>query len=372
MLLVGASVTWDSNPQRLSSSEDPQAALGTPEKSDRITAAYVALRFDRSQAQQRLLLEVSKSAVRYDNLSYLDFEPLSYSAAWVWSLGPRLGGTLAATRTEAQVNYADFNNVSQRNVRTSENYGLSVDADLSGGWHLVGAATQEKQKNEVTFVEQGSYEANGGSAGVKYVTAAGNSLTAQVRGLDGQYLGQALQPVALLDTGFRRLERELLAAWKFAPKSSLGARLAQIDYRSDNFRERDFSGTAARAAVAWTPTAKLSLNLAAGRDVGPWEADYASYRVDEGLSVAPAWQIGARTVVRASFERIESDHRNPIPAYSGEPRDDSLRRVLLAVDWQPRRGLSVNASLQRERRTSSRPLEDYERRIATLGASLTF
>ena len=128
MALIGSSVTWDNNVFHLPSSVDPQALLGKPTKSDRISATYAGLRVDKPYAQQRFLLELTETAYRYDNFSFLDFNALQYQGSWQWHFTPRVSGTLAADRTEALVNYTDFRDPSTRNVRTVDNRLLSVDA----------------------------------------------------------------------------------------------------------------------------------------------------------------------------------------------------------------------------------------------------
>jgi len=57
-----------------------------------------------------------------------------------------VSGTLAAERTEALVNYTDFRDPTQRNVRTVQNRSFSVDAWLFGGWHLLGARGSRRRR----------------------------------------------------------------------------------------------------------------------------------------------------------------------------------------------------------------------------------
>jgi hypothetical protein len=50
----------------------------------------------------------------------------------------------------------------------------------------------------------------------------------------------------------------------------------------------------------------------------------------------------------------------------------AVRAAVIAVDWKAWRNLSLSASLERARRTSSDPAENFEARLATLSASLLF
>jgi exopolysaccharide biosynthesis operon protein EpsL len=363
MGVVGTSETWDSNLFRLNDSAGPRA--------DRYNATYVGLRVDKPYAQQRLLLDVTETAYHYKNFSNLNFNALQYRGAWQWTFTPRVSGTLSAERSQSLVNYADFRSTTQRNLRTSENQQASIDALLFGGWHLVGAAFHQSSRAEITF-QVPSYRATGAEGGIKYFFLSGNSAALNFRSTHGSYIDQPLDPVALLDDGFKRSETELLASWTASGHSSFDGRLAWVDYRSNHFSQRDFSGAAGRLTWRWAPSAKLSFNFGAAQDLYPWQDSSASYRVDRRLSVGPTWQAGPRTAIRLSLEQASSDYRQPLPGFAGPQRHDTTRVALLGWDWRAWRNLSVNASVQRTRRSSSDAAFAFHDTVTTLGASLMF
>jgi exopolysaccharide biosynthesis operon protein EpsL len=372
MLRFGGSVAWDSNVFRLPDSVDAQTPAGRSGKSDRITNAYVGLRIDQPYAQQRFVLDISETAYRYANFSYLDFDALQYQGAWLWQLGPRVSGSLAADRSQSLVRYTDFRDTSQRNVRTVENRLLSVNDRVFGGWHLVGGLRQQERKYSVPFPQEGSYQARGSEAGVFYLAPSGNSATFTLRWLDADVTDRALDPVALLDSGFRRSESELSAIWAVTGRSTLQGRLARVDYRSNHFSQRDFSGNTARLEYRWAPSAKLTVNLGAARDLEPWTDNAASYRVGDRLSLAPAWQVGPRTVLRAAVERLTSDFRGSLPGFASAARRDVFSSAQLALHWTALRNFTVNASLMRYRQASTDPTAAFEGDLASVGASLAF
>jgi len=372
MVVVGSSLTWDSNVFRLPDSADPQAQLGRSSKSDRISTTYAGLRVDKQYAQQRFLLDATVTAIRYRAFSYLDFDPVEYRGEWQWHLTPRVSGALGADRSQALANYGDFRNASQRNVLINENRRLSVDGWLFGGWHLLGGLRQREINYSVPFPQVGSFRETAGEAGLKYLAGTAASLTVNFRSTSGHYTDRVLDPVALLDDGFTRSESELLATWIVTGKSTLDARLARVDYRSNHFAERSFSGTAATLGHRWAATGKLSVNLAFSRELQPWEDSSASYRVDQRLSLGPLWQMTDRTALRLSLGREARDYRNPVAGFTGTTRRDTLRSAQIALDWRLLRNLSVNASLQRQRQTSTDPAFEFEAGVATLGASLKF
>ena len=364
MLVVGGNVTWDDNLFRVPHTQ--------PVQSDRISSAYVGVRVDKPYGQQRLLFNVTETAYRYQKLSYLDFEALDYRGAWQWRLGPRVSGVLSADRSEAQVNYADTTDTSQRNLRTTQNQRFSVDGWVSGGWHLVASALRREQRDSVPTVQQANYQEAGAEGGVRFDAGSGSSLTFYVRSLDGEYIGQVADPVNFIDDGFKRDETELLATWAISGKTNLQGRLAYVDYRSNEFVQRDFSGTAGDITLLWTPAAALRIGVTASRRLEPWRDTTASYRVEDRLTLAPVWQVGAKTSVRMSLDLAASDYFNPVVATTGPLREDTLRSVLLGADWVPARNLLLSATLQREERNSNDAAFDYRATVAKISASLAF
>lgn len=361
MLRVGASHTWDSNIFHA-----PQASA------ERIGVAYAGVSVDKAYAQQRFYLDATETASRYQNFSHLDFDALNYRGAWEWRLGPRIGGALSAARAEALADYSEFRNPGVLNVRTTETFLAAADAWLFGGWHVTGGLTGMRDRYTVPVPERGSYRASGGEAGVKWVARSENWVALNLRALDGRYVDRPLDPVALLDDGFRRRETEALALWRFGGKSSVEARAAWIDYRSNNFSARDFSAPAARLRYVWNALAKLSFSAQLGREPEPWADAGASQRVEKRVALGAAWQPTARTTLRLDAIRGESDFRDPPPGFTGAPRHDTQRSAQLEVEWRALRNLSLRAAAQRYRQSSTDPAANYRGSQASAGLSFLF
>jgi exopolysaccharide biosynthesis operon protein EpsL len=361
MARVGGSLSYDSNLFR-----SPDA------RSERYATAYAGLSIDKAYAQQRIRLDITETAYRYDNFSYLDFDALNYLGAWDWQLGPRIGGTLSATRVQSLVDYSEFRRPGELNVRTTENFALGADAWLVGGWHLTGALSRVQNHYSVPFPQEGSYQADGREAGVRWVARSANWLAFNLRSLDGRYVDRPLDPVAQLDDGFRRTETEALAAWRLTGKSSFEGRAAWIDYRSDNFSARDFSGPAGRLRYLWQTSPKLGLTIGFAREIEPWAAANASYRVDQRLSLGAAWQAAARATLRLEARRGESDFRAPLPGFTGTPRHDKEGSVQFNAEWRALRNLILNAGAQRYRQSSNDPAANFHGGQVTAGASFLF
>lgn len=361
---AGVSEAWDSNLFRLPSSLDVQA--------DRWTTAFIGLSLDKQYSQQELRLNVTQSAVRYNKFSYLNFNPFEYDGAWSWHLSPHLSGTLTGVRTQALNNYADYRNPSLRNLRTSNNWALNLDGWISGGWHLLGGATYDKVTNSQTFVQQGSYRANGANAGIKYVAASGSYVSLVHSRYNAQYPDQPLDPVLLLDTGYIQDYSELLASWILTGKSTLIGRVGWIDRRNDNFSQRDYSGAVGGLTYQWALSDQLRLDVLASRDLVVWTDSFASYTVNDRIALAPTWQISAKTSVHANVGYTSVDFRGPVVPLAGPQRHDHITDALVGASWSPLRSLTLTASFAYQHRNSTDAFQQYDDRIGTIGAALQF
>ena len=371
-LQAGGGVTWDSNPFLLSSSVDPQAQLGTSDKSDTITSAFVGVNIDKLYSLQHFYLDATETTYRHSNFSLLNFDAFQYRGGWDWRLGTRLSGTLSADRSQALVNYADFRNTTQRNVVTTEHRLASLDGWVSGGWHALLAATQVVSENSVPFIQQGSYRLTGGDGGIKYLAQSGSSVELHAASANGDYLDQPLDPVNLIDDGFRRTESYVKASLPFSAKSTLDGRLGWVDYRNNHFGQRDFSGTVGTLGYLWRPTERLSFTLLASRDRVPYVADTSSYVVNDTVSLAPSWTLSPKTALIFTLSQTASDFGGAVVTSSAPLRHDDLSSAQLALKWTPLRSVTVNASLRHLRQSSNTAGFDYKDDIASVNASVLF
>jgi len=369
---AGGGVTWDSNPFLLSSSVDPQVQLGTSSKSDTVTSAFAGISIDKVYSLQHFYLDATETTYRHDNFSYLDFDAFQYRGGWDWRLGKRLSGTLSAERRQALVDYAVFRDTARRNVVTTERRLASLDGWVSGGWHVLLAATQDVARNSVPFQQVASYRLTGGDAGVRYLAQSGSSIEFHAASSNADYLDQPVDPVRLIDDGYRRTERYVLASLSISAKSTLGGRLGWVDYKNNHFAQRNFSGTIGTLGYLWRPTDRLSMALSASRDRTPFVADTSSYVVNDTVSFAPSWRLSPKTALTFTLSQTGSDYDGPVVASAAPLHHDDLSSAELALNWTPLRGVTVNASLRHQRRTSNTAGFDFKDDIASVNASVLF
>jgi len=360
-VLLDGSVTSDSNLFRR-----PDAFA----QSDTITTGKLGFRFDKPYGQQHFQLEVAKTLSRYEKFKYLDFDALNYNGAWQWHFGPRISGKLSASRTESLAPFEDALGT-QRNIRITQNQAFDLDAQISGGWHLLLGTAQNDQKSEQSTVVNRTpdFRSTSGNAGIKYQTKAGNAITARWQSTEGEYINN---PVGALNSDYTENLSEIDAEWKISGTSTIKAKLGWLERDNADFTRRSFSGPSSSLNYSWTPTGKLGLTLSAARKVSPLQVVGASFKEDSTLTISPTWRTSDKTNAFLTYSYQTSADQN-----SGAPlvtplREDVTQTLTVGVGWSAMRKLKINASIQQLQRTSNLGVIDYDVTLARVSAALTF
>ena len=351
-------------------------------QSDTLTSTSLGLNFNKPYGLQRFYADATVIDYRYRNNDYLDYQAKNYDLGWAWSLTPRLHGLLAADRTEIQNSFVDYSAATPaqaKNVRRSENTRFNAEWEATGGWRAVAGVSRITQVNSQTFLQQSSYELNSGELGVKYVWPAGNYVQVLRREGEGAYKDRRLVSFAQIpapfnsqvDTGFRQNETEAILYAPLTGQSTVTARLARQERLHDHFPDRDYAATVGRVDYAWLPTGKLSLKAALRRDVAAYQDYFSSYYLADAVSLEPAWEIAAHTVLRLKYDWEKRHYKGAI--FPGLPqREDTLQSARLAVDWLPAGWVNLSAGIQRDSRTSSQSYRDFRSNMVTLNAQFSF
>jgi exopolysaccharide biosynthesis operon protein EpsL len=371
---VGANLRHEDNLFRLpSGSPPPNPGSGnSASKSDLLSTVYAGIRVDKAYGLQRFQLDVTATQYRYRDNDYLNFSAVDYRGAWLWSVSPRLTGTVSADKTSELTSYANLENTTIRNKRTIENQRVTADWLVDGGWHMVGGVWHQRSvgKNSATTAT-GDFDQDTAEAGVRYVAANNNSIAAVHRESRGDYLGRSLDTANVLDTGYKQSENELRGLMQVTGNSFLDARLGWVDRNHDNFSQRDFSGAVGALSYRWTPTGKLRFTLLAGRDLVAYQESADSYYVSNYAGMMPEWLLTDKTTIRLKLDVAQNTYHGAVVPVTSM-RDDTVRTAQLGVNWRPARTINVDGYLTHEQRSSNQTGLDYRANVASVTAALLF
>jgi exopolysaccharide biosynthesis operon protein EpsL len=370
-VIVGASIRHESNLFRLAPSVDPLRVVGRSQRSDWLYNTYAGIRIDKPYSLQRFQLDATVTDHRYDAFSYLDYTQKEYRAAWLWSLTPRLTGLISSEQQQFAASFADFRVFTARNIQTNTIHRANADWWVAGSWHALGGVSQTRSKNTANFTAVGDYTLDTVHGGVKYQNAAGNSITFEHRQSRGEYNGRALDPVSVLDTGFRQTETDALVRWQLTGHSSVSGRLGYLERTYNNFSPRNYSGAVGRVTYLWTPTGKLSFNVATGRDMYTFQEAGNSFYVLNYLTFTPAWALTAKTTLRLKLDISQRNFRGPVVP-TAILREETIRSAQLSADWAVTRSAVVSGFLMVDDRSSNISAFEYRANSAGVTAQVKF
>ena len=310
---------------------------------------------------------------KYDTNTYLNHTSKNYRAEWDWVLGSQLHGVLLLERAEALSSFSSFAIGNLRNIQTVDTKQVLAELDVFGGWSVVGGLTETTLKNSASnFTLDSDALVLTPEIGLRYRFPSGTTITLSHRSSDGEYTSrQTPDLILLLDTGYKETENSLAVNWPVSGKSTINARVAQVERHYDNLSERNYDGTRLQIDYALKATSKITVNVAYRQDMVPYTDTRSSYYLARTLGVAPLWQITPKLALRLNLSRERRDFRGAAPGGTLRPEETVTLRGL-TMDWSPIDMIRLSASHQRESRDSPNQAESFDANVSQISANLRF
>lgn len=362
----------DNNLFRLPAGANVLALTGRTRASEQISVYGAGLSYRGSHSLQRFELDLALRENRYQHFSYLNFTAGNYNAAWRWSLTPRTHGSLSHEHSEALNSFADYQNFGSSNKRTITHTRFDATHELSGPWRVVGGLSQQRQTNQQALSTEGDYSARAADVGVRYVFASGSSFTYSHKNTSASYLNRTLPSAGLLDDGYDQRDDELRAHWIITGKSTLDANAGHIRRTHPNYPQRNYSGVNANVNLRYSFSGKAALVAGLQRELSSYQSSSANYTQTDRFSLGPAWQIAPKTVLRLNLQFAQRDYLGTPTGAVANPRHDTLRDAILALEWKPRNALTISTALQDARRSSNLAGLDYKASLITVTAQYAY
>ncbi len=369
---VSESFVRDSNLFRLPAGVTPaQLGLSADSRADRVRTDTVGLKLNKFYAMQRFSANASIANYRFSSFHFLDHVAKNIDGRWDWALTPELNGALGAGRKQTLNSFADYQSY-VRNVRTADNLRASAEYGVRGPWRVLGAFEDVKVADSVPQTQTWNTRTHAVEGGVKHVSSGGNAFGYVLRRNLVTWPGRPLDPVGQYDNQARQTDHEFVLELQPGGKTRTKGIVTRVTRKHAAMAARDYSGTAGRLEIGWTPTAALRLDLLARREYASWWDSAASYTVTDSLLFAPVWRISPKLALRGRVEQSNRDFHGPIQPLSGARRHDVSRTGMLALDWAPWRSVALSVSWQLDRRRSTLEGLDYRDTIAGVAAQLNF
>lgn len=342
------------------------------EASDHYGVLAAGLTADWRPGRQRVLASASRSWVRFDEYTSLDYEGSDYQLKWDWRLGNRLSGQAGATQTVSQTSFADWYTLDAfNNELTQETRFVSADWQFHPRWSVGIGAAETTAENSREVRAPLDYENDSLAVTLGYTTPKGSKVRLQLREIDGEYPNR---PLGYLDREYTQTEANVLGDWNVGGKLIAHARVGYVRRENETVSQRDFSGMAGRVSADYALTGRTLVSGAAYREIANSDDFNASYQLSTGARLAARWAATSKLSVRASAGYENRDFRGETGlALPGVlRREEDTVSGALSVGYAPIRPLSFEAGLQAGRRDSNLTLSDYSFRSVFAGVRADF
>jgi len=367
---------YDSNLFRLAETQFDLAPSDL--RDDRYSILSAGINVDWKPGRQQIVANATKTWIRYDQNSRLDFDGDDTQATWNWRLGNRLSGNLGAAKSTSQSSFEDVGVVNNQVDR--ERYYGRAEWEFHPRWRIGGGVEEIDNTNSALTQRSQDFQQQAYDVVLGYRTPKGGNLRLQVRRIDAdfptlQILGVNIFPpiVAVADNSFKQDEYNLLGDWRVSGKLTLRGQAGWVDRQYEsvlkgNFNgfspvlvpRPDFSGFVGRVSGDWYATGKTLLSASLYREPGGAQDINASSVLKKGASVKGVWLVREkwRLNAGASFENRE---------FTGDPggallpqRNDDTVDTSLSLTYTPIQAVSLDVGVRAGRRDSNFSAEDYE------------
>lgn len=369
---IGEGFAHDDNLFRLPAGVDPATlGLGKSARGDNIRTDTLSLTADKSYSLQHFHLGASYNNFHFSNYGFLNYNTKNVDGRWNWSLTPNITGVIGAERVQSFNNFADYQNY-VRSVRTTDNLHANAEFGSIGALRFVAGVAESKSSSSTLVQQDGDTRTRSAQAGLRYVSAAENSIGYLFRENKVEWTKRGLDPINLYDTDARQTDHELNALWHIASQATLDGAIAHINRHHDTFGVRDYSGTNGRLNINWMPETRVRVVFGARRDYASWWTSTASYTVTDTFNIIPTWQFSEKITLRGRIEQSKRNFFGPVVATTQDDRHDKLNTAQIGLDWTPDRSLVIGTAVEKSRRSTNAPGLDFTDTTTSINAKVLF
>jgi exopolysaccharide biosynthesis operon protein EpsL len=359
-LKVFGGINYDSNLFRLSDQVDPQAVIGSSDKSDIIYQLGAVGRYELTQSRQKFIAEANVTEYKYQNFDNLDNTSNNLLGEWQWQVGNDWNGDLGVGHRRFLESFSNFQEnvrdmVNQDRIFGTANYLLHshLKFTVDANWYDTEHGDQGRQAL--------NYKLNNTAFTVRWVTPALNSVGLQYRNTDARYPNSEIIGTTLVQNDYTEDEYSVVAHWRLGGVSEAIARIGYTERKFEQAPDRNLSEPTWRLIYLWRPTGKTALELSTWREIAEFQDLTANYARLTGISVVPTWSVAPKVVLRGKISLQTWNYvGNPAGSTVANNREDKDRLYQVSALWTPLKLTELTLTVESGRRTSNQAFADYK------------
>jgi exopolysaccharide biosynthesis operon protein EpsL len=367
---VNASVNYDDNVYRFSSSERARQFLGSTDTSDVVKQVGLGVNVNLRLSRQLINLSSSINKNSYDRFKSLDNTGKSNALRWNWQLGSDLNGQVGISEQQA---ISGFNETrtQDRNLTTTNQKFANLNWNFIPDWSL--RVNREKntfendtESNKVLDREDEVFE-----AGINYQNQLNTNLGLAYRVVDSSYPNRFGFLLNTFGKESTLKESIFTVAWAPTTKTRISTRLSKVTLERESANVDGFSGVNQRWIIDHALTGKINLNMSAYKNISQVDDVLSSFVDITGFSFNPSWSITSKLLLRPGFNYEERSYIGTSSnTLNNEDRLDETEDASLGLVYLPTFKTSVQLLYRGEKRTSNLANAGY--RFNSLNLSVNY
>ncbi|MDX8123682.1 hypothetical protein SKZ59_18020 [Janthinobacterium sp. GMG2] len=345
---IATSYSYDDNLFRL-----PDNSPGFDgSRSDTSRQLQVGLLFNRPIGRQLLTGQVKWSRVSFDHFDQLNYSGKDYLADLEWHIANHLEGHVGVSYAQTLTPFNDLR-TTDRNLRVVQREYANGAWRFHPSWRVRAGFTRERYSYDAVAQRYANRREDATELGVDYLAPSDSRIGLQLRHLKGSYPNRSDPIFSNIEHGYEQDEIKANIYWRFSGVTQIQLLGGWVKRKNEVFSGRDSSGANGRLIVYWAPLGKVRFTGSLWHEFAAVENSLISSSLNNGASLAAAWDVSAKVRVDAQVRREKRD----FSAASGLtlPGDvsDTTRTASLGVTYSPKQNIQLGISAFRDARSGA-------------------
>ncbi len=303
----------------------------------------------RPIGRQVLTGQLKWSRVYFDHFDQLDYTGKDYLADLEWHIANHLEGHVGGSYSQTLTPFSDLQST-DRNLRTIRREYVNGGWRFHPSWRVRGGISRDKYTYDSSAQKISDRQEDAVELGFDYLPASESRIGIQLRHLKGEYPNRANLAGLGVDQGYEQDEVKANVYWRVSGITQVQLLGGWVKRKNKIFSGRDASGANGRVTVYWAPLGKVRFTGSVWHEFAAVENSLISSSLNNGASLAAAWDVSAKVRMDAQVRREKRD----FSAASGLvlPIDvkDTTKTASIGLTYAPRPNIQLGVSAFRDER----------------------
>ena len=366
---ISTSYSYDDNLFRI----DDKAPGFDGQRSDTSRQVQAGFLINRPIGRQLLTGQVKWSRVYFDHFDQLDYTGKDYLADLEWHIANHLEGHVGASYSQTLTPFSDLQS-SDRNLRTIRREYVNGGWRFHPSWRVRGGFSRDKYTYDSIVQKISDRQEDATELGLDYLPASNSRIGIQLRHLKGTYPNRANLAAFGIEQGYEQDEVKANIYWRFSGVTQVQLLGGWVKRKNDLFSGRDSSGANGRVTVYWAPLGKVRFTGSVWHEFAAVENSLITSSLNNGASLAAAWDISAKVRMDAQVRREKRDFSAASGLVLPNDVSDTTRTSSIGLTYAPRPNIQLGINAFQDTRKGAPIINtgSYRAKGASLSASIQF